>query len=99
MTPEERVQAVADFGFTERQARFLVTVMLFGGLCVPKQYARFAGTAYGQNVNAFFDKLVQRRFATKCRCIHNRAWLYHVQHRPLYEARLVRVKSVMPAGA
>jgi hypothetical protein len=47
MNFDERVQAVAKFGFTERQARFLVTVMLHAGVCVPRQYARFAGTAYG----------------------------------------------------
>ena len=86
MTTDDRIQAVIKFGFTERQARFLVTVMLFGGLCVPRQYARFTGTAYGQKVNAFFDKLVERRFATTCGCLHNRARLYHVQHRPLYQA-------------
>lgn len=27
------------------QARFLVTVMLNGGVCVPRQYAQFVGTA------------------------------------------------------
>ena len=86
MTAEERVNAIAKFGFAERQARFLVTVMLFGGVCVPKQYARFAGTAYGQKVNAFFARLVERGFVTMGRCIHNRASLYHVHHRPLYEA-------------
>ena len=86
MTTEDRIQAVVKFGFTERQARFLVTVMLFGGVCVPRQYAYLAGTAYGHTVNAFFAKLVQRRYTTACGCIHNRARLYHVQHRPLYEA-------------
>lgn len=75
MTAEERVRAIVEFGFTERQARFLVTVMLFGGLCVPRQYARFAGTAYGQKVNAFFAKLVQCGYATACGCIHHRARL------------------------
>ena len=59
--------------------------MPFGGVCVPRQYASFAGTAYGHKVNAFFAKLVDRGFAGKYRCIHNRAWLYHVRHRPLYE--------------
>jgi len=67
-TPDERIGAVAGFGFTERQARFLAAVMLFGGVCVPKQYAQFAGTAYGHKVNTFFDKLVRHKFATKCRC-------------------------------
>jgi hypothetical protein len=35
--------------FTERQARFLVTVMLHAGVCVPRQYASFAGVAYHAN--------------------------------------------------
>jgi hypothetical protein len=101
LTADERVKALAEFGFTERQARFLMTVMLFGGVCVPKQYAQFAGTAYGHKVNAFFDKLVQRGFATKCRCIHNRAALYHVHHRRLYMAigeGCSRYRRPVPAG-
>jgi hypothetical protein len=42
---EDRIKAIAEFGFTERQARFLDVVMLFGGLCLPRQYATFAGTS------------------------------------------------------
>src|SRR5260370_754522 len=45
LNSDNRVKAVAEFGFTERQARFLVTVMLHSGLCVPRQYASFARTA------------------------------------------------------
>ena len=56
MTAEDRVKTVADFGFTERQARFLVLVMRHAGICVPRQYAAFAGTAYGRRVNALFDQ-------------------------------------------
>ena len=47
MTTAERVQAVADYGFTERQARFLVLVMRHAGVCVKRQYAAFAGIANG----------------------------------------------------
>ena len=47
MTFDERVQAVAKKGFTERQARFLTTVMLHAGVCVPRQYARFCGIVHG----------------------------------------------------
>ena len=83
---EERVKAVSEFGFTTRQARFLVTVMLHGGVCVPRQYARLAGTAYGHNVNMFFDMLVSLRYAVRCRCVHNRAAVYHVRHVALYRA-------------
>jgi len=61
MTTSERVQAVADYGFTERQARFLVLVMRHAGLCIKRQYATFAGIANGgEKSNAFFDRLVRR---------------------------------------
>jgi hypothetical protein len=45
MTQEERIRAVVDCGFAERQARFLVLVMRHGGVCIPRQYAGFAGIA------------------------------------------------------
>jgi hypothetical protein len=86
MNTQDRVRAVSNFGFTERQARFLATVMLNGGVCVPRQYAHFVGTAYGRNVNAFFDKLVDRGFAVECSCVHNRARVYQVRFQPLYRA-------------
>ena len=48
--------------------------MLHAGVCVPRQYARFAGTAYGHNVTEFFDKLVLRGYATGMRLsAHSRA--------------------------
>jgi hypothetical protein len=86
MTPEDRVKTVAALGFSERQARFLVMVMRHVGICVPRQYAAFAGTAYGRRVNVLFDRLVKRGYATICGCLHNRARLYHVCHHALYRA-------------
>ena len=86
MTFRERIKAVCEFGFAPCQAGFIVTVMLHGGVCVPRQYARLAGTAYGHKVNVFFDKLVSLRYAVRCRCVHNRAAVYHVRHQPLYRA-------------
>ncbi len=74
MTQEERIRAVVDCGVTERQARFLVLVMRHGGVCIPRQYASFAGIANGgRRCNAFFDKLVKRGYAYEIRCVHNRA--------------------------
>lgn len=64
----------------------MVTVMLNGGVCVPRQYARSVGTAYGQNVNVFFDKLVKKGFAVRCSCVHNRAAVYQLRYQPLYRA-------------
>ena len=86
MTTEDRVKAIAKFGFTDRQASFLATVMLHAGVCVPRQYAAFAGTAYGHNVTRFFDKLVERGYATASGCLHNRAALFHIHHQALYRA-------------
>jgi hypothetical protein len=87
MMHEERVQAVIDFGLTERQARFVVLVLRHGGVCVPRQYASFAGIANGgRRCNAFFDRLVRRGYAHEIGCVHNRARLYHLHHKPLYHA-------------
>jgi hypothetical protein len=86
MTWEERVKAVADHGFTERQAGFLVTVMLHSGVCLARHYSAFARITQGQKVHDFFQKLVGSGYATKRRCGHNTARLYHVHHRPLYAA-------------
>ncbi|PYR89379.1 MAG: hypothetical protein DMF84_24455 [Acidobacteria bacterium] len=85
MTQEERVHSVMDVGFTERQARFLVLVLRHAGVCIPRQYASFAGITNGaRRCNAFFAKLVRRGYATENDCVHNRARLYHVHHKPLY---------------
>jgi hypothetical protein len=86
VTPEERARAVEAFGFTERQARFLVTVMLHSGVCVPRQYAAFAGIAYGHKVSRFFDGLADGEFGLMSDCLHNRAHLYHVNDARLYRA-------------
>jgi len=43
VTHEERVKRVTAFGFTERQAAFLVEVMLHSGFFLGRQYCTFAG--------------------------------------------------------
>ena len=86
MTFDERAQIVAKHGFTERQARFMTTVMLHAGVCVPRQYARFCGIVHGQKTRAFFAKLVRLQYASMYDCRHNRARIYHVNQRALYSA-------------
>jgi hypothetical protein len=87
MTNQERVQAVADYGFTDRQARFLVLIMRHAGLCIKRQYGAFAGVPPGgQKCNVFFEKLVRRGLATTSPCLHNRARLFHLHYKPLYHA-------------
>jgi len=61
---EDRVQTVASFGFTERQARFLVNVLVFAGVFLERQYCAFAGIVHGQKTHNFLAKLVSRGYAT-----------------------------------
>jgi len=86
MTPEDRVNAVVKFGFTERQGRFLLTVMLHSGVCLLRQYTAFAGIAHGQTTRRFFEKLVRHGFAMAYPCRRNRGRVYHLHHKPLYRA-------------
>jgi hypothetical protein len=87
MTFDERTQAVAKMGgFTERQARFLVTVMLHAGVCVPRQYATCCGIVHGQKTRKFFAKLVRLGLASVYDCRHNRARIYHLHQKTLYRA-------------
>ena len=86
MTWEERVEQVRLRGFTDRQAPFLVTVMLHGGVCVGRQHGAFTGLAHGRPTCLFFDQLVANGYATARRCGHPRSRIYHVQHKGLYRA-------------
>jgi hypothetical protein len=84
---EARVKALGDFGFTERQRQFLVTVMVHAGCFLERQYCAFTGTVRGQNSREFVGRLVRRGLA---RAIEpgpvRRGRLYPVHHKPLYEA-------------
>jgi hypothetical protein len=86
MTFDERVKEVMAKNFTERQARFLVTVMLHSGVCMIRQYCAFAGMVYGQTARDFFSRLTAEKLATAFDCAHKRARLYHIHNRTLYEA-------------
>ena len=85
MTLADRVNALTQKGFTERQAEFLVTVMLHSGVCVGRQYCTHARIVRGQKVYDFFASLVARKFATLYPA-HRRAYLYHVHGKSLYAA-------------
>jgi hypothetical protein len=85
-TTDARVRALRARGFTARQSRFLTLVLRHAGVCVPRQYASFAGTVQGAKCNAFFARLVVRGDALRIPCLHNRARLYRLHARPLYDA-------------
>lgn len=84
---EERSEAVAAFGFTDRQARFLVDVMVHSGAFVERQYCAFAGIVHGQKTHDFLHKLVERGYARPIQVgrLH-RGRLFHIGYKPLYAA-------------
>jgi hypothetical protein len=86
MTQAERVHEVTAFGFTERQAGFLVTVLVHAGVCLGRQYCAFSGIARGKAMHDFFEKLVGRDLATGYPRAHGRTHLYHVHGKALYAA-------------
>jgi hypothetical protein len=86
MTAIDRVRSVSHDRLTERQARFLVTVMQHSGVCLPRQYAAFAGIVYGQKTWDFFDRLVKLGHAVAYACRHHRGRVYHLRYKPLYRA-------------
>ena len=82
----ERVKAVAAHGFTERQARFLVTVMLHSGVCMIRQYCAFAGIAHGQNTHATSSHAWSpRSWPRPVRVRTSGARIFHIHHRALYD--------------
>ena len=44
-----RESALRDYGLTQRQREFLVTVMVHSGCFLERQYCEFTGTVRGQN--------------------------------------------------
>jgi hypothetical protein len=84
---EERTEAVTAFGFTQRQARFLVEVLIHSGVFVERQYCAFAGITHGQKTHDFLQRLVERGYARPIQtgALH-RGRLFHVHHKPLYAA-------------
>lgn len=84
MTFDERVRAVAELGFTERGASFLVTVMLHAGVCLSRQYCTHVGRARGEQSHDFFRALIARRVATAYPTAHRGTFIYHVHGKRLY---------------
>ena len=80
----ERAANLQPLGFTERQARFLVTVMLHSGVFLERQYCRFAGITHGQKTRDFFSTLVARKLATAYSAAHRRARIFHIHSKRLY---------------
>jgi hypothetical protein len=83
----DRVEAVVRFGFTERQARFLLHVLVHSGVFLERQYCRLTGLKHGRKTQDFLRSLIDRKFVTVMTPgkLHSGRF-YHLQYKPLYEA-------------
>lgn len=86
MTDQDRVGAIVARGYTERQARFLVLVMLHSGVCTVRQYCQFSGISRGQKSQDFFARLIARRHATSSSDANGKLRVFHVFASALYDA-------------
>jgi hypothetical protein len=75
LTNEGRVQALVRFGFSARQASFLVLVMLHAGVCLGRQYCTHGRIVRGQKSHDFFSTLVAQGFATASHTAHRGTFL------------------------
>ena len=86
MTHVDRVSAIVSRGYTERQARFVLLVMLHSGVCTVRQYCEFSGIARGQKSQDFFGTLVARKHASVTTDAVGKFRVFHLYASALYDA-------------
>jgi hypothetical protein len=84
-THEQRCAAVETFGYTPRQAQFLVRVALHGGYFLRRQYLAFTGTTHGLASVRFFARTIERDHV-RAIPLPRLGHVYHLFARPLYAA-------------
>jgi hypothetical protein len=65
MTEEQQIQAIASFGYTPDEARFLRLVALHGGYFLRRQFLYSAGCDLGKRAQDFIEKLTFRKHARR----------------------------------
>jgi hypothetical protein len=60
----ERVKTLQAWGVTERQARFLVHVLVFSRVFVERQYCQAVGIVHGQKSRDFIRRLIAQGYVT-----------------------------------
>jgi hypothetical protein len=53
---------------------------------VMRQYSTFAGIVFGQKTRKFFANLLRAKLVSTYDCAHNRARVFHLRHRSIYDA-------------
>lgn len=81
----ERVAALQSFGYTSRQAQFLVRVALHSGYFLRRQYVAFIACGHGLATTRFLAGVVARGHV-QMRPGRRHGQLFHLSARPIYAA-------------
>ena len=85
MTNGERIEALCNFGYTEREASFLVLAALHSGYFMRRQYQAFADGLRGGYENRLVRKALAMSHIERTVCT-NRTELYRIVAREVYRA-------------
>ncbi len=85
MTHRQRIEALQEFGYNEREAAFLTVAALQSGYFLRRQYNRFAGCQHGKAVVQLVKRMAAHRHSRTMVFPHNTG-VYHLCSRPLYQA-------------
>jgi hypothetical protein len=85
LTNEERIRALRQHGYTEREAQFLCLAALHSGYFLRRQYAQFLGKEARGSMTTLIEKLFANSHAVAAACDRN-THLYHLCTRPFYAA-------------
>jgi hypothetical protein len=83
MTNRERVTALDNLGYTEREAAFLCLAALHGGYFLRRQFCGFIGKEIGGTAAALVEKLLAQEHAVAISALNNTK-IYHLASRPFY---------------
>lgn len=83
LNEEERIQGLRRFGYSEAEARFLITAALHSGYFLRRQAAQFLSDPGLGSVTALVEKVFENGHATAAAYDRN-THLYHLCARPFY---------------
>jgi len=84
--PVERINALATFGYTEREAEFLYMVATFSGFFVQRQFATYLGINGRGPVTDLIAKALEKEHAREYRGELGSRKMYHLFSHALYSA-------------
>lgn len=81
--PQEKIEALRAFGYTENEARFLYIVATHSGYFLARQFLNFVGAKRGYRTHSLAQKLVTQGHGTM-REYRRNGCIYHLYSRKLY---------------